>query len=215
MKVRAIIICLLVALASEASALAQTRLFKREDYETFFAPGRFKSHAAYYASHGLLEIVKNRSTIFAGRYFLEQTMQALDVSANYDTLSANPYYKIESRGAEVMVWDDRLKAYLYEYSAADFDGNASIVWESTNDQIEITPDDSSSGDLHEYYRAADVRASQDVDALHSQYRRDVVGGWSMQCGYIRDDEWDVECKVLHQPTQRLELYYYRKLDLIS
>lgn len=214
MELRAILVGL-VMLASAAPALAEARTFERADYETYFAPGRFKTHAVYYASFGLYEITGNRSTSFGGRYFLEQRAQALDVSPNYDTLSDHAFYKIQSSGAETMVWDEGRKAYLYEYSNADFDANTSVVWESDNDDIQITPGDVNAGKLHAFYRGADKRASADVEALDAKYRKDVVGAWTMQCAYIVDDEWDVECLVNHVPTKRLERYYYRKLDLMS
>jgi hypothetical protein len=163
----------------------------------------------------MIEVLENRVRAIGDRYVLEQSTRALDVSPNYDVRSILGYYKIESQVVEDMVWDERRRVYAYTYSDKDFDTNASIVWESSNDRIEISRDDIKRGLLHNFYNSADKRAGQDTRALDAQYRKDVVGAWTMQCAYISGSKYDVDCTVMHVPSRRVEHYFYRKLDLVG
>ena len=198
-----------------AAANADPRVFERQDYENYFAPGRFETQAPYYSSVGLFEVLANRTRSVGNAYILEQSTHALDVSANYDARSILGFYKIESHAVQDMVWDEGRRLYSYIYSDREFDANDSIVWESSNDRIEISRGDLKRGLLHAFYNNADKRAGQNVKALDAQYRKDVVGPWTMQCAYIHDNKFDVDCTVVHMPSRRVEHYFYRKLDLVS
>jgi len=212
LRVAAFAVCLAVGIPA---AWAEGRQFEREDYERFFAPGRFASHSTYYASDGLLEVLERRTISVAGQHMLEQSVRSLDISNNYDEGSEYPYYKIEAHSVDQMLWDDRRKAYLYEYSNADFDTNDSVVWESHDTKIDISPDDRKGGEMHAFYNAADRRLGRDVKALDDQYRADVVGMWSWSCVYISDSLFEVECVATHQPSQREEVFFYRRIDLVG
>ncbi|MBI1361408.1 MAG: hypothetical protein GC155_14110 [Alphaproteobacteria bacterium] len=205
----------LLALCVSGAAWAEPRLFSRDDYVLYFAPGRFETRSTYYGSHGVMEVLKNRTGANGARATLAQTTRSLDVSANYDVLSARSFYKIVSTSVQDMVWDDVRKLYVYGYSDRDFDTNDSVVWESLDDRIEVSKDDIKRGLLHDFYKEADRRASRDVALLDRQYRHDVVGLWTMQCAYIRDNQYEVDCTMEHLPTHRIEHYFYRRLDLVS
>jgi hypothetical protein len=56
------------------AAWAEGRQFEREDYEQFFAPGRFATHSIYYASDGQLEVLERRTISVAGQHMLEQSV---------------------------------------------------------------------------------------------------------------------------------------------
>ncbi|MEP7211132.1 MAG: hypothetical protein ABI740_09875 [Alphaproteobacteria bacterium] len=215
MRGRGLAFAIVLALVAIPAAWADPRIFERQDYESYFAPGRFETRAPFYSSVGLFEILGNSVRAVGGRYVLEQTTHALDVSANYDVRSIFGYYKIESHAVQDMIWDERRHIYAYTYSDREFDTNDSIVWESSNDRIEISKDDVKRGILHHFYNDADGRTGQNVEALDAQYRKDVVGAWMMQCAYIRDSKYDVDCTVTHIPTRRVEHYFYRKLDLVG
>jgi hypothetical protein len=214
-RLRQLVLALIAALALAPGAAAAPRVFAMEDYERYFSPGRFQSQSVYHASQGLLVIEARSARRIAGRTVLEQRFRSLDVAANYDLRSDYPFYKIESEGSDQMVWADWLDAYVFEYSDADFDANDSRVWESHDQSLAVSEGDRDAGLLHDFYREADRKGQQDVEALDAQYRRDVVGRWTMRCYYIRDRDYDVECVNTHLPTQREERYYYRKLDLVS
>lgn len=209
-----LVLCIGVALDHPAAA-DEPRIFSREDYAVYFSPGRLQSHSPYYDSNGQLEVIRNRVLSVGGKTFLEQTVRALDVSPNYDTLSEAPFYKIRSNGVSRMVWDERRVAYLFDYSDLDFSEDTSEVFESANSRVEISGADKPRGTLHTFYRGADERAGRDVDALDRAYRADVVGAWSMQCMYVSTKDYDVACELIHLPTDRIERHLYRKLDLIG
>lgn len=209
-----LMLCISVALTGPAAA-REPRVFSREDYATYFSPGRLQTHSPYYESDGRLEIIRNRVLKVGGKIFLEQTVQSLDVSPNYDTLSDAPFYKIRSNGVSRMVWDDRRSAFLFDYSQADFDGDTSEVFESRDSRVEITSADTPRGRLHAFYRKADARAGRNVEELDRLYREEVVGSWSMQCAYVSTREFEVACELTHLPTDRVERHLYRKLDLIG
>lgn len=215
MVARRLLAGVLLALCASGAAWAEPRLFSREDYVQYFAPGRFETRATYYGSRGLMEVLKNRTGANGVAATLTQTTRSLDVSANYDVLSARPFYKIVSTSVQEMVWDEARKLYAYPYTDKDFDANDSVAWESFDDHIEISRDDINRGLLHLFYENADRRASRDAMALDAQYRHDVVGRWTMQCAYIRDNEYEVDCTMEHMPTHRIEHYFYRRLDLVS
>ncbi len=200
---------------AQAPQAARPTVFTQQDYLTYFAPGDFSTHSPYYESDGRLEVKSNKVIRVSGLEFLEQSVTSLDVSRNYDLLSDYPYYKIQADGSELLKWDSALSAFVYEYSNKDFEANSSKVWISKNDRIEISADDRPSGLLHNFYNAADQKAKADVRALDDKYRKDVVGVWSMQCSYLSESKYDVECRYTHQPTRRVERYYYRKLNLVS
>ncbi len=217
MRIRGLIFAIVLALGAGAGAGAHAdpRIFERQDYESYFAPGRFETHAPYYSSVGLFEVLENRVRPSGDKYILEQTTHALDVSANYDVRSILGYYKIDSHAVQDMVWDEARRLYVYIYADKEFDANDSVVWESSNDRIEISRGDVKRGLLHAFYNDADRRAGQNVKALDAQYRKDVVGAWTMQCAYLRDSKFDVDCTVVHVPSRRVEHYFYRKLDLVG
>lgn len=209
-----LVLCIGVASAQPAAA-KDPRVFSREDYAAYFSPGRLQSHSPYYDSNGQLEVVRNRLLTVGGKVFLEQTVRALDVSPNYDTMSEAPFYKIRSTGVSRMIWDEGRAAYLFDYSETDFSEDASEVFESGNSRVEIGAEDKPRGTLHEFYRQADARAGRDVEALDRVYRDDVVGSWSMQCAYVSMRGFEVACELTHLPTDRVERHLYRKLDLIG
>jgi hypothetical protein len=212
----AVTVCLLAGVGAHVPvAWADERAFTLSDYETYFAPGRFATHSTYYASDGLLEILSRRAIDIAGQHMLEQTVRSLDISSNYDEGSEYPFYKIEGRSIDHMLWNDRRRAYLYEYTDADFDANDSTVWESHDTEIGISPGDLLRGAMHVFYREADQRLGRDVKALDDNYRRDVVGMWSWSCAYLSNSEFEVACRAVHQPTHREEVFYYRRLDLVG
>ena len=215
MRFRGLGLAIIPAISLCAAANADPRVFERQDYESYFAPGRFETEAPYYSSVGLLEVLANRPRSAGENYILEQTTHALDVSSNYDARSILGFYKIDSHAIQDMVWDEGRHSYRYIYSDKEFDANDSIVWESSNDRIEISRGDVKRGLLHAFYTSADRRAGLNVKALDAQYRKDVVGAWTMQCAYIRDNKYDVDCTVVHVPSRRVEHYFYRKLDQVS
>lgn len=223
MKLRIVLFAL--ALAAPAAAdpplrPAQTapikeRAFTRADYESYFAAGRFASRSVYYQSEGVMEVIANKISTVAGRYVLAQTIDALDVSPNYDVGSAYPFYKVRTRDTEQMFWDDKLNAYVFEYSNAEFDGDNSLAWESKDTKPEISKGDKGGFPLHKFYHDADRRAGHNVAAIDAQYRKDVTGMWTWRCFYLQRAQFDVECRAVHQPSGRSEDYSYRKLDLVS
>jgi hypothetical protein len=215
MRGRDWLLAIILTFGATPLAHAEPRMFDRQDYETYFAPGRFETRAPYLSSVGLFEVLSSRVRNVGGRYVLEQTSHTLDVSANYDARSLLGFYKIDTRAIQDMIWDERRQVYIYTYSDREFDTNDSMVWESRNDRIEISEGDVKRGLLHPFYNDADKRAGQDVKALEDQYRKNTVGAWTMQCAYIRDARYDVDCVVTHTPTGRVEHYFYRKLDLVS
>lgn len=215
--------CLAFAVLSATAAYAQKPIpaegkekpFTREDYERYFVPGRFASKSVFYQSEGTMDVISNVVKHPGGRYALTQTIDTLDTSANYDLKSGFPYYKVRSRVGEEMLWDDRLQAYVFEYSNKDFDEDASLAWESRDNKAAISKGDSGPAPLHKFYNDADRRAGNDVKAIAAQYRKDVVGMWVWRCFYKKRGAFDVECRAVHQPTGRSEDYSYRKLDLVS
>lgn len=205
----------LVLLVCSGVAQAQTRQFVREDYSRYFSPGRFLTESTYHQSLGVLDITSRRNVDLMGRFLIEQTIRTLTVSRNYDVLSDFPFYKIEASGVENMLWDAGNESFLFQYRDVDFDASAAVAWESHNDRLEITDGDRNAGPLNAFYRRADRRARQDAEALDQRYRSDVVGAWAMQCFFIENLRYDVECTNTHLPTQRVERHFYKKLDLVS
>lgn len=213
-------ICVMLAFWSATPAFAappaaKEKAFTREDYEKYFAPGRFASKSVFYQSEGTMDVVSNIVTHPAGRYLLTQTIDTIDTSVNYDRRSAFPFYKVKTHVGEAMMWDDKLGAYIFEYSNKEFDGDASLAWESRDDKTVISKGDKGPFPLHTFYNDSDRRAGADVKAIAAQYRKDVVGMWVWRCFYKKRGAFDVECRATHQPTGRTEDYSYRKLDLVS
>jgi len=203
-----------VCIASPA-AFAGDRPFTREDYESYFAPGRFATYSPYYLSNGTLEVVVNRTAVVAGQYVFEQTTRSLDVSANYDLTSRFDYYKIESVHTDQMVWSERRQAYVYDYTDKEFDADEARVWESNDNGIALSGGDLDRGELHRFYRDADKRAGRDAKVFDQDFRKEVVGVWSWSCAWVANGKFDVECKARHETSKRLETYLYRKLDLVG
>jgi hypothetical protein len=206
---------LLIALLTAPAALAQGRPFEHEDYLTYFSPGRFASKSDYYSSTGEMSVISNRPSSILGRQFLAQGIEAIDAAPNYDLGSVFPYYKVQSRTVEHMVWDASRKLWLFDYSEAEFDSDRSVAWESHNTDPEISPGDRKVGDMHGFYKDADTRAKRDVSAIEAEYRRNVIGTWTWRCEYLRGEDYEVRCVATHMPTMRPEDYSYRRLDQIS
>lgn len=209
------LICLAAGAAGAQSPRADGRVFEREDYLSYFTPGRFASKSVYYSSHGVMEVISNRTRSLFGRSFLTQSMETLDVSPNYDANSGYPFYKIRSMSDEDLAWDEGRKVWVFEYSNADFDRDQSRVWESDDNAAEITAGDKASGDLHRFYNAADARAGRNPEQTEQAFRESVVGLWSWRCVYLRRETFDVECRATHLATWRDEDYSYRRIDLFS
>ncbi|MBI1341105.1 hypothetical protein GC169_12965 [bacterium] len=206
---------LVAVLGAGETADAQARPFERDDYATYFAPGRFLTESTYHESRGVLDIRSRRTFEMMGRTTVVQSVSSLSVSRNYDVLSAFPYYKIKSEGAESMLWDPNNRGFLFEFTDGDFDQSDAIAWESMNADLAIVDGDQKIGLLTEFYRNADARARQDVNDLEEKYRHDVVGAWLMQCFFIEQARYDVECSNVHLPTGRVERHFYKKFDLLS
>jgi hypothetical protein len=198
-----------------ASAFAEERVFTRQDYESYFAPGRFASFSPFYQSDGILEVVSSRASTSAGRYFLEQTTRSFDVSANYHVESQFKFYKIDSTHTDNMIWDERRGVYFYDYSGAEFDSDGSLVWESHDGKLDLSDGDLARGDLHQFYRDVDRKAGRDPKVFDEDFRREVVGFWTWACAYLHKDRYDVSCKATHQTSGREETYLFRRLDLVG
>ena len=203
------------AVFTGATAHADERAFKREDYESYFAPGRFATWSPFYESHGAMEMVSRRSSQPAGKYLLEQTTKSFDVSVNYDTHSDYKFYKIESLHTDQMTWDARRGAYVYDYTDAEFREETAHVWESHDDNIDLSRGDKSRGELQQFYRDADRRAGQDPVKQENDFRKQVIGGWSWRCAWVNDMGYDVLCRAVHDGSGRTETFYYRKMDLVG
>jgi hypothetical protein len=209
----ALIVCVIVAPA--VAAQAGTTRFRQADYETYFVPGRFETWAPDYNSRGELEVIKTSVTEEKGARVLVQTYRTLDVGPNYDRRSRYPYYKIQSEAADRMVWDAKLAAYRFRFTNEDFFGDRSLVWESRNSIPTITSSDVPRGNLQAFYRAADERAGEDASALREFHREDKVGSWTKACGFLKGQPYEVACAFTHEPTGRVEMYYYRREGLVS
>jgi len=197
------------------AAFADERPLTRDDYETYFAPGRFATFSPFYQSDGTMEVLVNRKANVAGRYVLEQTTHSFDVSPNYDLMSEFDYYKIESSHTDVMMWDERRQAWVYDYTGEEFDNESARVWESENNDTGVSDRDFDRGSLHAFYRAADKRAGRDAGVFDKEFRSEVIGLWTWKCAWTGDGGFDVECKAAHEKSERVETYFYRKLDLIG
>ena len=204
-----------VATASGAPAFADERSFTREDYESYFEPGRFATWSPFYQSDGAMEIVVNRNATVGGRHILEQTTRSFDVAANYDIMSEYAFYKIESDNTDLMMWDEQRQVWVYDYTPKEFDTDTARVWESNNNEIRISDGDLDRGPLHQFYRDADRRAGRDATLFDRDFRNEVVGMWSWSCTWVNENGFDVECEAAHQKSERVETYFYRKLDLIG
>ncbi|HVY90455.1 MAG TPA: hypothetical protein VG942_16430, partial [Hyphomonadaceae bacterium] len=198
-----------------APAWAENRPFKREDYETYFAKGRFASFSPFYQSTGVLEVLSSKSYQLAGASILEQATRTLDVSVNYDAKSSYGYYKIITEVADRMIWNDRLNAYVYDYTRQQYDADTSKVWESKNTRTEISADDRSAGDLHRFYHDVDRRAGLDANQTDRIFRNEVVGTWVWRCDYVHTAQYDVRCTASRQGNARVETFFYHRLDLVS
>lgn len=212
MKTLLALLCLAV---TAPAAFAQERLFTREDYTRYFSGGAFASKSQYYASEGRVEVLSNRTSMFAGRHFLVQSMESVDVAPNYDLSSVYPFYKVISRTAEQLVWEGTRQVWVYEYSSKEFDADDSQVWESNDTVAGVSEGDRKAGDMHQFYRDADRRSGWDVAGNAAAYRESAVGFWTWQCRWLRGETYDVRCQAVHQPTGRIEDYSYRRLDQIS
>ena len=203
------------AVCAAGTAFAGDRPFTRDDYESYFAPGRFATYSPYYLSNGTMEVVANKIADVAGRHVFEQTTRSFDVSANYDLTSRFDYYKIEALHTDQMVWDERRQAYIYDYTNKEFDADEAKVWESNDNGIALSDGDLNRGELHKFYRDADKRAGRDARLFDQDFRKEVVGIWTWSCAWVSHEKFDVECKAMHETSRRLETYFYRKLDLIG
>ena len=201
--------------ANALAAFADERQFTREDYETYFSPGRFATWSPFYRSDGWMIVVVNRKATVGGRHVLEQTTRSFDVSTNYDLMSDFDYYKIESRHTDLMMWDERRKVWIYDYTGKEFDTDNAQVWESEDNRVELSKTDLDRGSLHQFYRNADKRAGRNADEFDKEFRGQVIGLWSWSCAWVSDGKFDVECKAAHEKSDRVETYFYRKLDLIG
>lgn len=203
------------AIGLAGPAFADERPFAREDYESYFAPGRFATFSPFYQSDGTMEVLVNRKATISGRHVLEQTTHSFDVSSNYDLMSEFDYYKIESRHTDLMMWDEGRELWVYDYTNEEFDNETARVWESQNNSVDITDSDVDRGSLHAFYRAADKRAGRDAALFDKEFRGDVIGLWTWKCAWISGGKFDVECKAAHEKSLRVETYFYRKLDLVG
>lgn len=210
-----LIALLLILTAPAAIAQEPERVFTREDYVRYFSPGAFASKSRYYTSEGRTEVYSNKTSSFAGRHFLTQEMEALDVSPNYDLGSPFPYYKVISRTVEQMLWDEARQLYVFEYSKAEFEGDTSQVWESSDTIAGVSEGDRAGGLMHKFYRDVDRRTGADAAANEAAYRKSAIGVWTWQCRWLRGEKYDVKCEAMHTPTQRIEDFSYRRLDQIS
>lgn len=202
-------------LMAGAAASAQERRFSLKDYETYFAPGRFATWSPFYQSNGAMEVIANRKASVGGRELLEQTIRSFDVAANYDGLSEYAFYKIESQITDLMMWDAQRQAWVYDYTAKEFDTDTARVWESRDSNVGISSTDVDRGSLHQFYRDADKRAGRDAKLFDRDFRNEVIGMWRWSCSWISRDGFDVQCTSIHPASFREETYYYRKLDLIG
>lgn len=213
--IRLVVLAIMLCAVGTAEGQTTPRRFKQADYETYFVPGRYETWSPAYSSRGELEVVSVEAPVIAGVRTLRQHFRTLDVHASYDHLSDHPFTKIQSDAMDPMVWDTARAAYLFRFSREAFDSARSQIWESRNDRVEISREDIPRGNLQAYYRAADVRAGRDAEALRNQHREDKVGDWSKACGYLEGQSYEVVCAYTHLPTGRAETYYYRRAGLVS
>jgi hypothetical protein len=203
------------AAAASGMAFADERPFTREDYDSYFEPGRFATWSPFYQSDGWMQVVVNRKATVSGRNILEQTTRSFDVAANYDIISDYAFYKIESQNTDLMMWDERRRAWVYDYTSKEFDTDTARVWESKDKEVELSDTDLDRGPLHQFYRDADKRAGRDASLFDRDFRNEVIGVWSWSCAWVNENGFDVECKAAHEKSDRVETYFYRKLDLIG
>ncbi len=162
-----------------------------------------------------MQVVANSEATVAGRHFLDQTIRSFDVAANYDILSDYAYYKIESANTDAMMWDERRQVWIYDYTPREFDTDTARVWESNDNKVELSDGDIDRGPLHQFYRDADKRAGRDANLFDGDFRNEVIGIWTWRCSWVNENGFDVECKSAHEKSDRVESYFYRKLDLVG
>lgn len=214
--VRLILIALCAGLiAANAAAQASQKRFRQADYETYFTPGRYLTESPEFGSHGDLEISEVKAVTVGGVRTLHQQVRTLDVSANYDTLSKLPNYKIQESALLRLAWDSSLGAYVYEFTPADFDDDHSQVWESKDTDIRVSPGDISRGQLQAFYRAADKRAGRDVEAMRAAHRASRLGKWSHTCAYLNQQAYEVICAFRNLQTGDSFTFLYKRADRLS